>query len=889
MSKMVGTTQFNNERLAEEMPIFKKMQVNFTPKHPLTHLVVSNSNIVMALANRTLIRIDQDLAPDVLEEIDLNKFLPGTKISNLFLDSTGKHLLISLKSTADGQAELVYLPKKSIKPRICGKVKGNLVSAVAFSPESTGEGSTGPVLLGTTLGLIIETELCTDERMFTKEPEIYYKQLYDIGKGQHVPVTGLEYHNVPNTTKYYVIATTPHRMYQLQGYVSNSSERPLLHHVFNNYLNKAARFLEFPSSLKYSTLSMFYSQQGKRRLPSHFGWLTEPGLYTGKIDPWEGDSDSVTVDCQLINPLNQEIPKHALVTEFHVMLLYPDRVKGRIHITIIRGEMNYFWASALDLILTKQAEKLFDEKRYVESAMHYAKTKSSFEEVTLKFMGVEEKNALTNYLKRKLEGLRPSEKTQITLIVLWLIEIYQNKLGLLREKEEGKEMYLSEQTEFLAFLRQPRVEECIKNNRDTVYGLLGSHGDMEHLIFLADALHDTEKVVIFNIRNKEFEKALNILVRNQSPQLFYEFCPVLLKEIPTQTVDAFIKLDKRLDASKVLPSIMVTTESKDPKVICECIRFLEHSVNSVGCEDEALHNLLLSLYVSQQPHKIIPYIISAGSQPRVDVKYVLKLCLDAGLQEEGVYLLTLLDQHQQSMELALTINIDLAVKCAAGELFGSKLSEDTSKKLWLRVARHVVQEKNDIKQAMQFLTQCPSVKIEDILPFFPDFVTIDHFKSAIVESLQEYSKHISDLKDEMSEASSSAQVIRDEISQAKSRYQFIRATDRCSTCGDLLLSREFYLFSCSHRFHTDCLTETVLPHLGQARRRRVGELQGILAQSQEETSSTFSGQTKQEMASQELADIIAGECCFCGELMIRDIDTPFIEDQVFQQTINDWL
>jgi hypothetical protein len=41
---------------------------------------------------------------------------------------------------------------------------------------------------------------------------------------------------------------------------------------------------------------------------------------------------------------------------------------------------------------------------------------------------------------------------------------------------------------------------------------------------------------------------------------------------------------------------------------------------------------------------------------------------------------------------------------------------------------------------------CFSVKIEDILPFFPDFVTIDHFKSAIVDSLQEYSKHIADLK-----------------------------------------------------------------------------------------------------------------------------------------------
>ena len=29
---------------------------------------------------------------------------------------------------------------------------------------------------------------------------------------------------------------------------------------------------------------------------------------------------------------------------------------------------------------------------------------------------------------------RSSEKTQITLIVLWLLEIYQNKLGALRDQ-----------------------------------------------------------------------------------------------------------------------------------------------------------------------------------------------------------------------------------------------------------------------------------------------------------------------------------------------------------------------------------------------------------------------------------------------------------------------
>ena len=43
-------------------------------------------------------------------------------------------------------------------------------------------------------------------------------------------------------------------------------------------------------------------------------------------------------------------------------------------------------------------------------------------------------------------------------------------------------------------------------------------------------------------------------------------------------------------------------------------------------------------------------------------------------------------------------------------------------------ARHVVEKEKDIKRAMEFLHECDLLKIEDILPFFPDFVTIDHFK-----------------------------------------------------------------------------------------------------------------------------------------------------------------
>jgi hypothetical protein len=60
--------------------------------------------------------------------------------------------------------------------------------------------------------------------------------------------------------------------------------------------------------------------------------------------------------------------------------------------------------------------------------------------------------------------------------VIWLIEIYQNKLGHLRESGgtsvEGQAEFKNLEEEFLALLRQQRVEECIRNSKEVVYRLL---------------------------------------------------------------------------------------------------------------------------------------------------------------------------------------------------------------------------------------------------------------------------------------------------------------------------------------------------------------------------------------------------------------------------------
>jgi vacuolar protein sorting-associated protein 18 len=106
---------------------------------------------------------------------------------------------------------------------------------------------------------------------------------------------------------------------------------------------------------------------------------------------------------------------------------------------------------------------------------------------------------------------------------------------------------------------------------------------------------------------------------------------------------------------------------------------------------------------------------------------------------------------------------------------------------------------------MQFLESTDLLKIEDILPFFPDFVVIDDFKEEIAQALEGYSSHIDSLRAEMDEATRTAESIKEDIEGLKNRFVTIDAGELCSCCSHLLLTRQFYVFPCRHTFHADCL------------------------------------------------------------------------------------
>ena len=97
-------------------------------------------------------------------------------------------------------------------------------------------------------------------------------------------------------------------------------------------------------------------------------------------------------------------------------------------------------------------------------------------------------------------------------------------------------------------------------------------------------------------------------------------------------------------------------------------------------------------------------------------------------------------------ELASTIVSVLQIdpELAMAEADKVEDDEDLRKKLRLMVAKHVVKQekgakRENIRKAIAFLKETDGLlKIEDILPFFPDFALIDDFK---VSKLILSSKH----------------------------------------------------------------------------------------------------------------------------------------------------
>ncbi|KAL3236878.1 hypothetical protein MRX96_022133 [Rhipicephalus microplus] len=537
-----------------------------------------------------------------------------------------------------------YLHQNAPKAQSLAKLKGHVISAVGWNYENPPESnSTSFILVGTTKGIIFETELAaTDDRFFLQgSPERYCKQVFQLSQDlSSGPIMGPRGAALHPTQRGSSGASSSPRL--RDGSTSlwapallPANNRCCLR-VFNVTDNVLDRCKEIPSDLKYSCLQLFSS--GLAEPAKKFALMLEPGVYFGDILLPAIDSDSKVV---LFNPKLLEYgdedaqrkvlrkPLSMVLTEFHTLVLFNDRlraycllneelvfedvfpemygravglardpVQGKIwafselavyRYTVSNEDRNVWEVylkncqydlakkhckgdpQKLDQVLTKHAEDLFAKKEVREL---YAQTRASFEEVSLKFLQCAEEDnedSLRRFLLQKLKGLRPADKTQTTVITFWLVELFLNRLGTLRTAGRQNEgTYLNLVAEFRGLLEEPKV------------ALIAKHGEENILIDFANIMKDFERVIQYHIQNKNYLAALEVLTRQNNPELVYQFSPTLMQSIPQRTVDMWIAQEKRLDPARLIPALVQYDNIKDRSQGCEAIRYLEFCVYKLG-------------------------------------------------------------------------------------------------------------------------------------------------------------------------------------------------------------------------------------------------------------------------------------------------------------------
>lgn len=263
-------------------------------------------------------------------------------------------------------------------------------------------------------------------------------------------------------------------------------------------------------------------------------------------------------------------------------------------------------------VLIKEADMLFNQGRYIESAERYAQTQSSFEEVCLKFIKVNEEQALNVFLKMKLHNLEAQDKTQTTMIVLWVTELYLSRLEELRLNNREQTLTYDElQKDFSNFLSLPRVADCVKRNRRTIYDLMASHGDKENLIKFTKSNKNYEQLIRQHLYKNNYLEALQVLKNQNNRELFYQFSPVLMQEVPKHTVKALVEQGRNLAPVKLLPTLVSCNDQLRSK---EVITYLEFCVDTLKSTEKAIHNLLVSLYAKYEPNNLMKYFETQGRE-----------------------------------------------------------------------------------------------------------------------------------------------------------------------------------------------------------------------------------------------------------------------------------
>lgn len=489
-----------------------------------------------------------------------------------------------------------------------------------------------------------------------------------------------------------------------------------------------------------------------------------------------------------------------------------------------------------DAVATASGDYLVAKGQYMEAAAVYGRSTKPFEQVALTFIDNGEQDALRKYLLTKLTALKKSSIMQRTMVGTWLIELYMAKLNILDDTittraELSESMNTAETHDQLSVIRKEYQDFVTKYKADldrkTVYEIISSHGREEELLYFATVVNDYNYVLSYWVQRERWQESLDVLKKQTEPEIFYKYSSVLMGHVPVELVDVMMR-HSSFDAQKLIPAFLnYNSHSRASLSQNQAVRYLLFEINQHNSTDAAVHNTLISIYASHptsDESALLAYLEgqSLSHEQNYDADFALRLCIQHKRVQSCVHIYSSMQQYVQAVDLALKYD---EIELASSVADQSNTTPALRKKLWLAIAKKVISQSSGIKTAIEFLRRVDLLRIEDLIPFFPDFVVIDDFKEEICTALEDYSHKIDSLKSEMDDSELTAQHIKNDIKALEQRYAIVEPGEKCYICGLPLLARQFFVFPCQHAFHSDCLAKKVVELAGMARGKRIQELQ----------------------------------------------------------------
>ncbi|KAK5167391.1 tethering complex subunit [Saxophila tyrrhenica] len=538
-----------------------------------------------------------------------------------------------------------------------------------------------------------------------------------------------------------------------------------------------------------------------------------------------------------------------------------------------------------DAVASRTGDHLMSQGKFDEAATVLGRSTKSFEDVALTFIDNDQQDALRKYLITKLSNLKRSSAMQRTMVACWLIELYMAKLDQLDDTISTKADLGTNGTgntgqsneRQLAQIRREFQDFCRKYKTDldskTVYEIISSHGREEELLHFANVSEDYNYVLSYWVQRERWDEAMAVLKKQTEPEMFYKYCTVLMAHTPVDLVEVLMR-QPALEAKRLIPALLnynKTIGTSVPLSQNQAVRYLQFCINHSHSTEPAVHNTLISLCASnptKDESTLLTYLQtqSQAQEQNYDADFALRLCIAHQRVQSCVHIYTTMKQYASAVDLALKYD---EVEVAATVADSRDIDTALRKRLWLKVAKKVIGREKGIKSAIEFLKRCELLRIEDLIPFFPDFVIIDDFKEEICAALEDYSRRIDELKTEMDESASTAEHIKSDIKALDQRYAIVEPGERCWKCRLPLLMRQFFVFPCQHAFHADCLGEMVMSMAGLGKGKRIRELQREIGR------GVALGKRREGMV-RELDGLVAGACVLCSEMAVKLVDEPFV-------------